>query len=653
VTEVRVSESPADDIAKPTAWDFRFLREPAVVALTLVSLFAVGFVIWSQVSADRNFREAQTSLMRNVATGVAGEVSLYIGEKTRRVRLFAEENRELLSDFVTAGEDTVQHALVQQKIKRYFPDHFAFTLRMADGSLIPDHLGVFVGQHCRADIEAHWLTLDSEGIDPPGPVIHPQAGNYHYDTMTRWMTRDGEAAVLFVSFYPDRLADIISDFQLPGHEIYLVRGDIENLIEIAAGGVRDRLQRDIRLAPDELARIAASVPVEQTRWLAVTLPAPGFFEAAQRHGMVQSVLLAVAIVLFWLLACVVIVRAMTQRRRADAMVRLLNDRLSDAQRIARLGSWNLNLGSNELHWSDEIFEIFGIDRQRFGASFEAFVDTIHPDDRDMVLAHYQDSVDTGVPYDIENRIVRNDDGAVRWVRERCAHRRDRSGAVTESLGTVHDITELKDAELRLAEVNQKLEGHVAELQFSRDHLERQSEDLVALAEELDAEKKRAEKLSVTDRLTGLNNRLKLDQAFVEELERSRRYGHPLSIVLFDVDHFKSVNDTFGHQVGDEVLVAVAHILQESVRGTDITGRWGGEEFLVICPETPAEGAALLAEKIRAAIEAHAFPQVGTKTASFGVATLAEDEDIDGITKRADDALYRAKESGRNRVVADD
>jgi len=646
-----VNETPKDTVTNEALWDLRFLKEPAIAALTLVSVFAVGFVIWSQTEADRTYREAQVSLMRNAAASAAGEVSLFIDEKIRRVRLFAEENRGLLSDFVTVGEDTLEQALVQEKIGRYFPDHFAFAVRMADGRLIPDHLGAFIGEQCRADIDVHWQAFDADGVDAPGPVIHPQAGNYHYDTMTRWITREGEAAVMFVSFFPDRLARILAEFQLPGHEIYLVRDGMTDLIEVAAAGVRDRLQRDIRLSPDELARVAVSVPVEQTRWHAVALPASGFFEARNKRGWLQSGLLACGIVLFWLLALLVIVRALAQRRRADAMVRQLNARLSDAQRIARLGSWNLDLRSNELHWSNEIFEIFGIDPQRFDASFEAFIETIHPDDRDMVLAHYQESIDNDVPYDIEHRIVRNDDGTVRWVREHCAHRRDRTGAVVESLGTVHDITKLKEAELRLSEANQQLESHVTELEFSRDSLQQQSEELVALAEELDAEKKRVEKLSVTDRLTGLNNRLKLDQAFDDEMERSRRYGHPLSIVLFDVDHFKSVNDTFGHQIGDDVLVAVAGILKESVRGTDITGRWGGEEFLVICPETPAEGGFRLAEKIRAAIEAYDFPEVGTKTASFGVATLTDGEDVDHLTKRADDALYQAKESGRNRVVA--
>jgi diguanylate cyclase (GGDEF)-like protein len=157
------------------------------------------------------------------------------------------------------------------------------------------------------------------------------------------------------------------------------------------------------------------------------------------------------------------------------------------------------------------------------------------------------------------------------------------------------------------------------------------------------------RLSITDRLTGLFNRLKLDQAFHDEIERHRRYRQPFSIIMFDVDHFKNVNDTYGHQVGDQVLIELAEILISNVRRIDIPGRWGGEEFLILCPNTTRAGAATLAEKLRTAISAHDFPEVGHKTTSFGVAELSDEDTMSGLTKRADEALYRAKIAGRNRV----
>lgn len=163
------------------------------------------------------------------------------------------------------------------------------------------------------------------------------------------------------------------------------------------------------------------------------------------------------------------------------------------------------------------------------------------------------------------------------------------------------------------------------------------------------DRKLIEHLSVTDTLTQLFNRRKLDETLDYEVERARRYAHPLSVVLFDVDHFKAVNDHFGHQVGDAVLVAIGSLVAGQIRTTDIAGRWGGEEFLLVCPETDAGGALALAEKLRQAIDGHRFPDAASATCSFGVAELTKAEDGGQLVGRADSALYRAKAGGRNRV----
>lgn len=198
-------------------------------------------------------------------------------------------------------------------------------------------------------------------------------------------------------------------------------------------------------------------------------------------------------------------------------------------------------------------------------------------------------------------------------------------------------------------LNVKLKISNEELALQKRALEDQTQELVRLTEDLQAAKEHAELLSMTDNLTGLFNRHKLDQAFTEEFDRSQRYGHTFSAIMFDLDHFKNVNDIYGHQVGDEFLIAVSQIIKDDVRQSDIPGRWGGEEFLVICPATNIVGAQALAEKIRQKIEQHAFSVVGQQTASFGVAERKEEDTIASLTRRADEALYRAKKSGRNQV----
>lgn len=158
-------------------------------------------------------------------------------------------------------------------------------------------------------------------------------------------------------------------------------------------------------------------------------------------------------------------------------------------------------------------------------------------------------------------------------------------------------------------------------------------------------------ISITDGLTGLFNRRKLDDVLEYEVSKTLRYKSNLSIILMDIDYFKNVNDTYGHNVGDQVLIKIANILTSNTRKSDIVGRWGGEEFLVVCPEIEFSSAVKLAKKLNHAIEDYDFGEVGTKTGSFGVTKFIEGEQIKDVLKRVDDYLYIAKRTGRNKVVS--
>lgn len=159
-----------------------------------------------------------------------------------------------------------------------------------------------------------------------------------------------------------------------------------------------------------------------------------------------------------------------------------------------------------------------------------------------------------------------------------------------------------------------------------------------------------EKLSVTDKLTQLYNRLKLEEVFSEQIEIARRYNTPFSVLLCDVDFFKRVNDTFGHLIGDKVLMEIATILAATIRETDIIGRWGGEEFLVICRETDKDQALLLAERLRKAVESYTFSSNQQQTLTIGISSCSPKDSDVSMLSRADSALYLGKSSGRNCVV---
>jgi diguanylate cyclase (GGDEF)-like protein len=156
-------------------------------------------------------------------------------------------------------------------------------------------------------------------------------------------------------------------------------------------------------------------------------------------------------------------------------------------------------------------------------------------------------------------------------------------------------------------------------------------------------------LATTDSLTGIANRREFSAILARELDRAKRYGAPLSLAMYDLDYFKRVNDTFGHDVGDDVLQAVTGLVKENIRTVDVVGRWGGEEFMVLMPASDMQAARNASEKLRLAIAGHHFNKVGNLTVSFGATALEPQDDINSLLKRVDNALYLAKEKGRNRV----
>jgi diguanylate cyclase (GGDEF)-like protein/hemerythrin-like metal-binding protein len=156
----------------------------------------------------------------------------------------------------------------------------------------------------------------------------------------------------------------------------------------------------------------------------------------------------------------------------------------------------------------------------------------------------------------------------------------------------------------------------------------------------------------TDELTGSWARTRIAEAGRQEAYRRDRYGHPASLVFLDLDRFKQINDKHGHQVGDDVLRDVCQLMRRFTRATDMLGRWGGEEFVIVLPHTGIVSARLFAEKLRGAVEAYDFALGRPVTASFGVAECLEGEEWESWVARADAAMYRAKRAGRNRVVVD-
>lgn len=204
------------------------------------------------------------------------------------------------------------------------------------------------------------------------------------------------------------------------------------------------------------------------------------------------------------------------------------------------------------------------------------------------------------------------------------------------LWQIRDVTERRRAEQQIKEAAVILEAQKGELERANQQLEHANAELEALA--------------TTDGLTGLRNHRVFMERLREEFRRARRYEEPLSLMMLDVDHFKTYNDAFGHVKGNGALRKLAAVLQEVSRETDVVARYGGEEFAVILPHTVATEAQGVAERMRAAVEAHPWEHRPI-TASFGVAELTETmADPKALVSDADAAMYRSKSAGRNRVT---
>jgi diguanylate cyclase (GGDEF)-like protein len=176
-------------------------------------------------------------------------------------------------------------------------------------------------------------------------------------------------------------------------------------------------------------------------------------------------------------------------------------------------------------------------------------------------------------------------------------------------------------------------------------------NLVSEYKKLETEKQQFEALSTTDVLTGVMNRAGVQQ-FLQRLFESNFSRNQMGVMLFDIDYFKKINDSLGHDAGDVVLSEIARIINEQVRQTDIFGRWGGEEFILICSQISEDRLITLAEKLRETIERHSFAiddQLIKVTVSIGATTVKATETFEAVFKRTDKALYNAKNSGRNQV----
>lgn len=274
-----------------------------------------------------------------------------------------------------------------------------------------------------------------------------------------------------------------------------------------------------------------------------------------------------------------------------------------------LGQWQWFYDTNKVIFNDKKISQLGYTPAVVGeVGFKFFTEKLHPDDYEHVMQNMRDHLANITPaYEVEYRILHKD-GHYLWYYDRgTVTKRDKDGKPLLLQGIVFDITESKKV--------------VEQLRF----------------------------LSERDPLTNVYNRrsffIKLDDVIKEQ----HIHETPFSLIMFDIDHFKKINDTYGHLIGDDTLRRLTSLINEDKRSNDLVYRYGGEEFFILLKNTELKGSVQLAKRLHKLISDLKIPKVGHITVSMGVVEYGKDESVDDVIKRVDDLMYDAKEAGRNQI----
>lgn len=428
---------------------------------------------------------------------------------------------------------------------------------------------------------------------------------------------------------------------------------------------------------------------------------------------------------------IVTLRDVTEQRRAERALKNSEGMLNKAQQIARIGSWDWIIEDQSLHWSDEIYRIFGLEPGEFGANYDAFIERVHPEDRELVNQSVQAAIAHSQPYRIKHRITRADTGEERMVMEEAEVLRNELGIPYRMVGTVQDITDsiqadkqlllagkvfentleailIMDGDALITEVNDafcrlcgygrtELLGQSISILRSGYHSRGGFDEVMAALDEADdwrgevwtrskdgllspcmasvsavkditgkvhhyvvafldvsamkQDHAQLERLAHYDQLTGLANRFVFNDRLRASIRRVHRNNGEMAVLYIDLDGFKAVNDRFGHEEGDDVLVRAARNIRQCLREDDTVARLGGDEFAVILNDLHEPGeiediAGRIVEALQ--IEVEAEPENLKVTGSVGIAVYPVDSDEEeALLRCADQAMYHAKKRGKN------
>ncbi|MFL1528435.1 diguanylate cyclase domain-containing protein [Pseudomonas sp. O230] len=317
---------------------------------------------------------------------------------------------------------------------------------------------------------------------------------------------------------------------------------------------------------------------------------------------------------------------------------LNEDMLHTVLELVSDGIWDWNANTGFVYRNPRWYVMLGYPPHSLDNTVFTWESVMHPEDYPRVMAVFDDYLSQRAPgYQAEYR-CRKQDGSYTWIEDRgYVLVRNADGSVARMVGAHRSIEDKKRLFEALERKNQSLEAIVEE----------RTRELSRVNQQLQIQLEENRKLAETDALTSIANRHRLSKALPLECDRAQRFRQPLSLIAMDIDDFKNINDHYGHALGDAALVQVVESVKCCVREGDLLARWGGDELIMVLPNTPLADARTLAETIRHRLAD--LPPVGDfqLTLSFGVAQRFDEEQQTGLLARADQALYRSKVAGKN------
>ncbi|WP_421192672.1 sensor domain-containing diguanylate cyclase [Aeromonas jandaei] len=304
------------------------------------------------------------------------------------------------------------------------------------------------------------------------------------------------------------------------------------------------------------------------------------------------------------------------------------------------GIWDWNANTGFVYRNPGWYQMLGYEPHSLGNTVFTWESVIHPDDMAAVMAKFDLCLNGSAhEYRAEYR-CRTRDGDYLWI-EDCGHiiARNPDGSVARMIGAHRNIHASKLLQEQLERRNHSLEQLIAE----------RTAELARLNDELQRKVDENRLLAETDALTGAASRYRLERALQLECERARRFHQPFTVIAMDVDNFKQINDSYGHHSGDQTLINIVALIRRHIREIDLLARWGGDEFMVVLPNTRHAEAQLVASKFQLLLQRETICPHGPATLSFGLAEYEQDEQKESLMVRADRALYQAKLQGKNRI----